>query len=118
MDYSDEIWIACHDSDARNTQLAEQIWQENGLDVVEKTGQSLLQYLSEFLTPRTLTLFGRILLDNCILLPLRPLVRFCAGRICKGDSPGSLAGGQPLARSHEQSERPIRRGGSGARARV
>ena len=45
MDYSNEIWIAVHDTDERNAQLALRIWDENGLDVKEDVLPQLLDSL-------------------------------------------------------------------------
>ncbi|KAI6043543.1 armadillo-type protein, partial [Pisolithus marmoratus] len=32
LDWSPELWIACHDEDARNAHLANHVWEDNGLD--------------------------------------------------------------------------------------
>ncbi|KAG9005891.1 translational activator of GCN4 [Tulasnella sp. JGI-2019a] len=46
LDWSPELWLACHDDDEHNSELANQIWEENGLDVVETYGRDLLPFLS------------------------------------------------------------------------
>ncbi|KAG8875312.1 translational activator of GCN4 [Tulasnella sp. 331] len=46
LDWSPELWLACHDDDEHNSQLANQIWDDNGLDVVESYGRDLLPFLS------------------------------------------------------------------------
>ncbi|PWN50148.1 ARM repeat-containing protein [Violaceomyces palustris] len=33
LDFSAELWLACHDEDEENARLAEKAWEENGLDV-------------------------------------------------------------------------------------
>ncbi|WVF72242.1 hypothetical protein IAT40_007054 [Kwoniella sp. CBS 6097] len=46
LDYSEELWIATHDDDEQNANLALHIWEDNGLDLPETYLQSLLNYLS------------------------------------------------------------------------
>ena len=48
LDYSEELWIAVHDSDEQNASLATHIWEDNGLDVPEGYLESLLKYLGAF----------------------------------------------------------------------
>lgn len=48
MDWSPELWIACHDDDEQNARLARHAWEDNGLDVPEKFLDSLLNFLGEF----------------------------------------------------------------------
>ena len=45
LDWSAELWIACHDDDEQNARLARHIWEDNGLDVPLSFIQELLQYL-------------------------------------------------------------------------
>ncbi|GJE94641.1 ARM repeat-containing protein [Phanerochaete sordida] len=45
LDWSPELWIACHDDDEQNVRLAEHLWEDNGLDVPESYLQSLIGYL-------------------------------------------------------------------------
>lgn len=45
MDWSPELWIACHDDDEQNARLAIHVWEDNGLDVPETYLQDLLPYL-------------------------------------------------------------------------
>ena len=47
-DWSPELWIACHDEDEQNSRLANQLWDDNGLDVPETFLQDLLPYLGRF----------------------------------------------------------------------
>ncbi|KAK4684697.1 hypothetical protein P7C73_g5471, partial [Tremellales sp. Uapishka_1] len=46
LDYSEEIWIATHDSDEQNATLALHLWEDNGLDIPETYLASLLKYLA------------------------------------------------------------------------
>ncbi|WWD15877.1 hypothetical protein CI109_100301 [Kwoniella shandongensis] len=46
LDYSEELWIATHDDDEQNANLALHLWEDNGLDLPETYLQSLLNYLS------------------------------------------------------------------------
>ncbi len=45
LDYSEELWIAVHDEDEQNANLASHVWEDNGLDIPESYLGSLLQYL-------------------------------------------------------------------------
>ncbi|KAF8911690.1 armadillo-type protein [Gymnopilus junonius] len=45
MDWSPELWIACHDNDEQNERLALHVWEDNGLDVPETFLNDLLDYL-------------------------------------------------------------------------
>ncbi|KAM3583875.1 translational activator of GCN4 [Umbelopsis sp. WA50703] len=45
IDYSDELWIACHDDEEVNAKLAKQVWDENAMDVDENYADTLLNYL-------------------------------------------------------------------------
>jgi hypothetical protein len=49
MDWSPELWIACHDDDEQNARLARHAWEDNGLDVPENFLPNLLNFLGEFL---------------------------------------------------------------------
>ncbi|WWC61174.1 uncharacterized protein I303_103754 [Kwoniella dejecticola CBS 10117] len=46
LDYSEELWIAIHDDDEQNANLALHIWEDNGHDLPEIYLTSLLKYLS------------------------------------------------------------------------
>ncbi|KAH0828924.1 armadillo-type protein [Lanmaoa asiatica] len=35
LDWSPQLWIACHDEDEQNARLASHVWEDNGLDVSE-----------------------------------------------------------------------------------
>ena len=45
MDWSPELWIACHDDDEQNERLARHAWEDNGFDVPETFLTDLLNYL-------------------------------------------------------------------------
>ncbi|KAJ3745026.1 armadillo-type protein [Lentinula detonsa] len=45
LDWSAELWIACHDDDEQNARLARHIWEDNGLDVPQSFIGQLLSYL-------------------------------------------------------------------------
>jgi hypothetical protein len=45
LDFPTALWIACHDVDERNAELALTLWQENGLDVPEHFLSSLIPHL-------------------------------------------------------------------------
>ncbi|KAI0657693.1 ARM repeat-containing protein [Cubamyces menziesii] len=44
LDWSPELWIACHDEDEQNARLANHIWDDNGLDVPESFLSDLLPF--------------------------------------------------------------------------
>ncbi|RUS31239.1 hypothetical protein BC938DRAFT_478212 [Jimgerdemannia flammicorona] len=43
IDFSRELWIACHDDDEVNAKLANQLWRDNGMDVDEFYKDPLLE---------------------------------------------------------------------------
>ncbi|OJT01635.1 Translational activator GCN1 [Trametes pubescens] len=45
LDWSAELWIACHDEDDQNARLAVHVWEDNGLDVPENFLKDLLPFL-------------------------------------------------------------------------
>ncbi|CAE6494446.1 unnamed protein product [Rhizoctonia solani] len=45
LDWSPEIWIACHDEDEQNARLARHLWEDNGLDVPSGYISELLPFL-------------------------------------------------------------------------
>ncbi|CCM02945.1 uncharacterized protein FIBRA_05060 [Fibroporia radiculosa] len=45
LDWSPELWIACHDDDDQNARLANHVWEDNGLDVPEHFLQDLIAFL-------------------------------------------------------------------------
>ncbi|KAG2121247.1 armadillo-type protein [Suillus clintonianus] len=45
LDWSPQLWIACHDDDEQNARLANHVWEDNGLDVPEDFLDKLLNYL-------------------------------------------------------------------------
>ena len=47
LDWSPELWIACHDDDEQNARLARHLWEDNGLDVPESFLPSLVLYLGK-----------------------------------------------------------------------
>lgn len=51
LDYSEELWIAAHDEDEQNANLANHLWDDNGLDIPETYLTSLLGYLAHDSAP-------------------------------------------------------------------
>lgn len=48
LDFSSELWLACHDPfDTENARLAEKAWEDNGLDVPADFPRALLPYLED-----------------------------------------------------------------------
>ncbi|PWN28930.1 ARM repeat-containing protein [Jaminaea rosea] len=48
LEYSSELWLACHDPlDTENARLALKAWEDNGLDVPEEFGSTLIPYLED-----------------------------------------------------------------------
>lgn len=45
LEYSQELWVAIHDTDERNHQIAMDIWEENGLDLSRNVAANLLPLL-------------------------------------------------------------------------
>lgn len=45
LEFPANLWIACHDIDDRNRQLAATAWEDNGLDVPEAFLSQLLPFL-------------------------------------------------------------------------
>lgn len=45
LDWTPELWVACHDNDERNAALASHLWEDNGLDVPQGFLAVLLSYL-------------------------------------------------------------------------
>jgi len=45
LDFSEEIWLACHDDAEENIELARAIWDENGLEPEEDSALKTLPYL-------------------------------------------------------------------------
>ncbi|KAF8131842.1 armadillo-type protein [Boletus edulis] len=45
LDWSPELWIACHDADEQNARLAGRVWEDNGLDVAEGYLGDMLDFL-------------------------------------------------------------------------
>ncbi|KAG8757390.1 translational activator of GCN4, partial [Ceratobasidium sp. 423] len=45
LDWSPEIWIACHDEDEQNARLARHLWDDNGLDISSGYISELLPFL-------------------------------------------------------------------------
>jgi hypothetical protein len=45
MDWSAELWVACHDDDEQNARLARHLWDDNGFDVPETFLDDLLPFL-------------------------------------------------------------------------
>jgi len=47
LDWSPELWIACHDDDEQNARFAQHVWEDNGLDVPSTYMNELSTYLGE-----------------------------------------------------------------------
>ncbi|KIK38679.1 hypothetical protein CY34DRAFT_809070, partial [Suillus luteus UH-Slu-Lm8-n1] len=45
LDWSPQLWVACHDDDEQNARLANHVWEDNGLDVPEDFLDKFLNYL-------------------------------------------------------------------------
>ncbi|KAF2088533.1 ARM repeat-containing protein [Saccharata proteae CBS 121410] len=45
IDFSEEIWIACHDDVPENVELAKSIWEANALELVDDSASRILPYL-------------------------------------------------------------------------
>ncbi|KAJ7623265.1 armadillo-type protein [Roridomyces roridus] len=45
LDWSPELWVACHDDDEQNGRLARHVWDDNGLDVPEAFPDQMLPFL-------------------------------------------------------------------------
>src|SRR5437016_77444 len=45
LDFSKEIWLACHDNDEEIAETALAIWEENGLDTEDRLVFEMPQYL-------------------------------------------------------------------------
>lgn len=45
LDFSEYIWLGCHDHVAENSETAEAIWEQNALDVDEHSANLLIKYL-------------------------------------------------------------------------
>ncbi|KAF8883249.1 armadillo-type protein [Infundibulicybe gibba] len=46
LDWSPELWVACHDDDEQNARLARHIWDDNGLDIPEQFLPQLIDFLA------------------------------------------------------------------------
>ncbi|TRX91957.1 hypothetical protein FHL15_007054 [Xylaria flabelliformis] len=44
-EFSEELWIACHDDVEENQELGQDIWEESGFDISEEVSVKLLPYL-------------------------------------------------------------------------
>jgi hypothetical protein len=45
LNFSDKLWLACHDETEENVELAKAIWEENGLEVQDDTAIKMIPYL-------------------------------------------------------------------------
>ncbi|KAJ7077832.1 armadillo-type protein [Mycena belliarum] len=45
LDWSPQLWVACHDDDEQNARLARHLWEDNGLDVPDVFINQLLPFL-------------------------------------------------------------------------
>ena len=57
MDWSAELWVACHDDDEQNARLARHLWEDNGLDVPETFLDDLLPFLGLRFTKESVVTF-------------------------------------------------------------
>ncbi|KAF8459374.1 armadillo-type protein [Terfezia claveryi] len=48
LNYSDEIWIACHDDVEENVDLAKTIWETNDLELGEEAPGKMIPYLQSY----------------------------------------------------------------------
>ncbi len=64
LEFSEEIWLACHDDVEENVDLARSIWDENGLDVEEISVAKILPYLDS--TDKQLRRAGARAVAACI----------------------------------------------------
>ncbi|KAL8952549.1 MAG: hypothetical protein Q9222_001539 [Ikaeria aurantiellina] len=46
IDFSEEIWLAAHDDDEDNVELAQAVWQENALEILPSDASKISPYLS------------------------------------------------------------------------
>ncbi|RDH35615.1 60S ribosomal protein L19 [Aspergillus welwitschiae] len=46
LDFSEHIWLECHDHVEENAEIAENIWEENALEVDESSYEKIIPYLS------------------------------------------------------------------------
>lgn len=47
MTFSEKLWIACHDEVEENVELAQSVWDTNGLELNEDSALTMIPYLSE-----------------------------------------------------------------------
>ncbi|KAJ3555823.1 hypothetical protein NPX13_g10278 [Xylaria arbuscula] len=45
IDFSEELWISCHDDVEENRDIGQEIWEESGFEVSEETTAKMLPYL-------------------------------------------------------------------------
>ncbi|KAI0813480.1 armadillo-type protein [Xylaria sp. FL0064] len=45
VEFSEELWIACHDDVEENRELGQEIWEEGGFEISEEVSAKLLLYL-------------------------------------------------------------------------
>lgn len=46
LDFSEHIWLACHDHVEENIEIAETVWEENALEVEDDSYAKIMDYLS------------------------------------------------------------------------
>lgn len=46
LDFSEHIWLACHDNVEENVDTAEAIWEENALEIEDESYGKIMKYLS------------------------------------------------------------------------
>lgn len=47
LDHSKEIWLCCHDPEEDDAEVADLIWEENGLDIDEALAYEMQEYLQD-----------------------------------------------------------------------
>lgn len=45
LEFSDEIWIACHDDAEENAEFGKTIWEENNMNTTKDSGERMIPYL-------------------------------------------------------------------------
>lgn len=64
LDYSKEIWLCCHDSMEDNAELADAIWEENGLEIDEPLAKEIQIYLGDL--DKSIREAGARALGHCV----------------------------------------------------
>lgn len=81
MDWSAELWVACHDDDEQNARLAHHLWEDNGLDVSETFLDDLLPFLGLRLAIESVVTFAHM--SNTQVMIMRTYVQASRQRLRK-----------------------------------